>query len=158
MFNKVCIPKKTEDLNLRVFNVITGINKSKKLTKHVSCKCEYKFDSRKCNSNQKWNNDKCGCECKNPKKHCVWAKDYICYMSMKNGEYVESIIDVSLILCDEIIDTTKTASTKTALTKSTSTSFYNSVAVLLITITLLIAFIICPIRNQSKQKHILSYK
>ena len=74
-------------------------------------------------------------------------------MSLKNGEYVESIIDVSLILCDEIIDTRKTA-----LTKSTSTSFYNSVASLLITITLLIAFIICPIRNQSKQKHILSYK
>ena len=41
-------------------------------------------------------------------------------MSLKNGEYVESIIDVSLILCDEIIDTRKTA-----LTKSTSTSFYN---------------------------------
>ena len=133
--------------------MITGINEWKKLTKHVSWKCEYKFDSRKCNSNQKWNNDKCGCECKNPKKHCVWKKDYICYRSLKNGEYVESIIDVSLILCDEIIDTRKTA-----LTKSTSTSFYNSVAFLLITITLLIAFIICPIRNQSKQKHILSYK
>ena len=32
-------------------------------------------------------------------------------MSLKNGEYVESIIDVSLILCDEIIDTRKTALT-----------------------------------------------
>ena len=35
--NKVCIPNKTEDLNLSVFNMITGINESKILTKHLSC-------------------------------------------------------------------------------------------------------------------------
>ena len=29
--NKVCIPNKTEDLNLYVFNMITGINESKTL-------------------------------------------------------------------------------------------------------------------------------
>ena len=51
--NKVCIPNKTEDLNLSVFNVITGINESKTLTKHISCECKYKFDGRKYNSNQK---------------------------------------------------------------------------------------------------------
>ena len=50
--NKVCVPNKTEDLNLSVFKMITGINKSKTLTKHISCKCKCKFESRKCNSNQ----------------------------------------------------------------------------------------------------------
>ena len=35
--NKVCVPNKTEDLNLSVFNMITGINESKKLTKYKSC-------------------------------------------------------------------------------------------------------------------------
>ena len=39
--------------------MITRINESKILTKHLSCECECKFDGRKCNSNQKWNNDKC---------------------------------------------------------------------------------------------------
>ena len=29
-------PNKTEDLNLRMFNLITGINESKTLTKHKS--------------------------------------------------------------------------------------------------------------------------
>ena len=33
--NKVCAPDKTEDLNLNVFNMITGINKSETLTKHI---------------------------------------------------------------------------------------------------------------------------
>ena len=32
--NKVCIPNKTEDLNLSVSNMITGMNESKTLTKH----------------------------------------------------------------------------------------------------------------------------
>ena len=45
--NKVCVPNKTEDLNLSVFNMVIGINESKILTKHVSCKCECKFDSGK---------------------------------------------------------------------------------------------------------------
>ena len=38
--------------------MITGINESRKLTKHMSCKCNCTFDGRKCNSNPKWNNDK----------------------------------------------------------------------------------------------------
>ena len=49
--NKVCVPNKTEDLNLSVFNMITGINESKTLTKHISCECKCKFDERKCNLN-----------------------------------------------------------------------------------------------------------
>ena len=34
--NKICVPNKTEDLNLSVFNMITGINESKTLAKHIS--------------------------------------------------------------------------------------------------------------------------
>ena len=53
------------------------INESKTLTKHISCKYECKFDGRKCNSNQKRNNDKCRCESKNPKEHGAFEKDHI---------------------------------------------------------------------------------
>ena len=47
--NTACVRNKAEDLNLSVFNNITGINESKTLTKHISCKCKCKFDGRKCN-------------------------------------------------------------------------------------------------------------
>ena len=57
--NKVCVPNKTEDLNIHVFNMITGKNESKVLTNDISCECKYKFDGKKCNSNQEWNNNKC---------------------------------------------------------------------------------------------------
>ena len=51
---KVCVPNKTKDLNISIFNMITGVNESKikkKKKKHISCECECKFDRRKCNSN-----------------------------------------------------------------------------------------------------------
>ena len=47
---KVCVPNKTEDLNISMINEITGINELKTLS-HTSCKCMCKFDGRKCNSN-----------------------------------------------------------------------------------------------------------
>ena len=61
--NKVCVPNKTEHLNVNLFNMITGINESKLLAKYMSCKCKCEFDERKCNSDQWLNNDNCRCDC-----------------------------------------------------------------------------------------------
>ena len=136
--------KKTEDLNLSVFNMITGINVSKIFTKHVSCKRECKFDGRKSNSNQKWNNDKRRCECKNLKEYnsckkgCIWNP---ATCSCKNGKSLASMIDDSVITCHEIIGTTKTVTTnfngKKVIHKTKQ--FYVLLAFSLITIALLIA-------------------
>ena len=52
-------------VNLSVFDMITELNELKILTKHLLCKCKCQFDGSKYNSNQKWNNKKCWCECKN---------------------------------------------------------------------------------------------
>ena len=101
--NKVCVPNKTEDLNLRVFNMITAINESKTLTTHISCEFKYKFDLTRYNSNQRWNDDKCRCECK---KHQICEKDYVWNLATyncENGKYLASIMDDSTIICDEVI-------------------------------------------------------
>ena len=57
--NKVCVSNKAEDFNVSVFNMITRINELKTLTKHSSRECKCRFDGRKCNSDQRWNNDNC---------------------------------------------------------------------------------------------------
>ena len=44
--NKACVSNKTEDLNLSVFNMITGIIESKTLITQISCECKYNFDSK----------------------------------------------------------------------------------------------------------------
>ena len=47
--------------------MIKEINESKTLKQHISCECKCKFDGRKCNLDQWWNNDKYRCEYK--KRH-----------------------------------------------------------------------------------------
>ena len=44
--NKLCVPNKTEDLNLSMFNMITGINESKTLTKYILCECKCRFEGK----------------------------------------------------------------------------------------------------------------
>ena len=104
--NKVCIPNKTEDLNLSVFNMIIAINESKNL-KGISCKCKRELNGTKCNSTQWWNNDKCWCQCK---KHHICEKDYVwnpATCNCENGKYLASIMDDSAIMCDEVIESYK---------------------------------------------------
>ena len=56
--NKICVPDKTEDLNLNN-TLITGINELKTLTKLISGEYKCRFDGRKCNLDQWYR-----CECK----------------------------------------------------------------------------------------------
>ena len=80
--------------------MITGINESKTLTKHISCKSKCKFDV---NSSQWWNGDKCRCECKNIH---VCEKSYLsnpAACNSENGKYLATIMDDTIIICDEVI-------------------------------------------------------
>ena len=71
-----CVPNEIKNLNLNVFNMITEIKASRTLTTHTLCKCECKCDCRLYNLNQKWNNNKSHCECKNPKDYFVFKNGY----------------------------------------------------------------------------------
>ena len=131
--NNVCVSNETEDLNLHVFNMITRIKNQE--NNYLSCKCECKFGGRKYNLNQNWNNDKRWCECKNPKENQC-KKGYFwnpAKCSCENDKYAKRIGN-SAVTCNEVIEETKTIPPK-----STSTNFYNLLAFLLITITLLIS-------------------
>ena len=95
--------KQKEDLNLRVFNIITRINKLKSLKKHLSYGCKSKFDSRKCYSKQKSKNNKCCCKCTNLKEQHACKKDYIwnpATCCCENGKYLASIIAVIIANID----------------------------------------------------------
>ena len=96
---------------------------------------------KKCNSNQKWNNDKCWCK---SKKHHICEKDYIwnpATCSCKNGKYLVSIFDDSVITCDEIIEETKKILQQILMKKEAcqTLNVYVLLAFLLITITSSIA-------------------
>ena len=104
--NKSCVPNKTKDLNLwkSVFNMITDIQESRTLTKHISCECKCKFDGTKCKLNQWWNNDKCWY---GYKKYHICEKDYVWNPSTcdcENGKYLTIITNDSTIISDEVAD------------------------------------------------------
>ena len=163
---KICIPKEAKDINVKAFNMITNKYGAKAMAEHISCDFKCKFNSTTCNSKQKWNNKTCHCQCKNYQK-C--EKDYnwnhgtcVC----KNSKYLKSIADTSVTKCDEIVidmDIASTKKTNTIATKKTSTGSINFRskkvrdcyilhAVLLITITLLIAVSICCYLHYTKNE------
>ena len=109
--SKVCVPNETKDLNLHAFNMITGISNQKQWEKI------YQSDVNV--SLIEGNNNKCWCECKNPKEHRMCEKKYIwnpATCSCKNCRHVWRMVHDSVIMCDEIIKETKTIPTETVLT------------------------------------------
>ena len=136
-----------KDLNILGFNMITGKNESKILTKDISCECKCRFHGKKCNSVQWWNNNKCLCEC--TKRH-VCEKDYIwkpATCRFQNGK-----------LKDEETKTFPTNFNEKNITYKTQ-NLYILLIVLLITITLLIAVsIYCYlIKYRAKRKYLLPF-
>ena len=78
--------------------MITGINESKILANHISCKCKCRFDGKKFNSDQWWKNDKCRCECK---KRNVCEKGYVsnpAACNCQNVKYLANAMDNSGII------------------------------------------------------------
>ena len=100
--NKICIPNKIGKLNLTVFNMITGINESKTLTKCLSC--ELTVDLMEKNVIQINGGITINVDVSVKKimyvKKIVWN----CATCIsENGKYLASIMDDSMTTCDEVI-------------------------------------------------------
>ena len=109
--NKACVPKPRRFRPKRDQHDYQN-RWTETLTKHILCKCKCRFDERKCNSDQWWNNDKCLWEFK--KRHvCMNDFTYNC----KNWKYLASIMDDSVYMCDETIESFD-RKTKILMTKS----------------------------------------
>ena len=159
--NKVCVPNKTEELNLSVFNIITGINKSKKLY-HANANVIL-MEENIIQINGGITTD---IDVSVLKSSCMW--DYYwnpVTCSCENRKYLASIIDDSAITCEEIIESYE-EETKTTLTNSNEKNiickrqnFYILLTFLLITIALLTAVsIYCYlIKYRVKQKQLLPF-
>ena len=161
--------KETKYINVKAFKMITKKDEAKAMTEHISYDFKCKFNSTTCNSNQKLNNKRCQCECKN---YCKCKRDYswhprtcIC----EKSDYLKSVGDSSVTEWDKIvivlgISSTKKTSTIATFVVSTASinchskkvrDCYISQKVLLI-ILLLLMIIIC---YYAKQKmYIIKWK
>ena len=154
---KICVPKETNDINVKAFYVTTNKNEAKAMTEHISCDCKCKFNGTIYNSKQKWNDKRCQYECKNYRK-C--KEDYSWNPSTcicDDSKCLKSIADTSLTKCDEIIiamdilSTKKTNNIATNVMCTASTNYYSQKVrdcyvfriILLVIILLLIIIMIC---------------
>ena len=104
---KICVPKETKEINVKVFNMITNKDEAKVMTEHISCDCKCKFNSATSNSKQKWNNKTCQCESKNF-PNC--EKD--CNLNPSTCKYSKRVADTSVTKSDKIVIVMKNLSIK----------------------------------------------
>ena len=59
---KLCVPDIVKDMNIKVFNMLSRINETRKIVWHETCKYIRRLTSAICNDKQEQNKNKCSCE------------------------------------------------------------------------------------------------
>ena len=89
-YGKLCVPDVVKNLNIKVFNLISRTNEKRHIAWHKICKFKCRLDASVCNNKQRWNEDKCKCECKELIDKGVFDKGFIWNPSNCECEYDKS--------------------------------------------------------------------
>ena len=76
-YRKICVPDIIKNLNGKVFNLMSITNEIRFIEWHETCKCECRLDEVVSNNKQRWNKNKCRCECKGLTDKGVCEKGFI---------------------------------------------------------------------------------
>ena len=63
-FTRLCVADVVKGINVKVFNLMSRTNETRYITWHGTCSCKCRLYASVCKNKQRWNNDKCRCECK----------------------------------------------------------------------------------------------
>ena len=102
-YAKICVPDIVENLNVKVFNIMSRANETKSIKLHETCKCICRLNKIICNSKQIWNKDQCRCECKELIDKSLCDKRYIFNPSNCKCECDKSC-NISQYLIDLIVE------------------------------------------------------
>ena len=122
----MCVPDVVINLNVKVFNLMSGTNERRFIEWHETCKCECKFRANIYNDKQRWDKNKCRYECKEiiDKKVCnkgfIWNPsncececDKACdvgeYLNYDNCKCRKKIVDKLVDECTESVEELKLA-------------------------------------------------
>ena len=152
-YAKVCIRDIIKNVVVKIFDLITLTNTKKQLIFHESCKCVCRLDPIVCNNKQKWNEDKCRCECLVNTK-C--GNDFIWNISNCECEYRKKAAKLTTEEeCEETNDSITTITqNKTIIVKefveNCKPFVVSSILYLLVTIILTGLLIYFYVRSRSK--------
>ena len=134
---KVCNTDVVKNLNVKVLNLMSRSNETRHIEWHETCKCECKFEANFCNNKQRWNEDKCRCECKELIDKGVCDKGFIwnpsnwesefgkaCdvgeYLDYQNCNYRKKLVAPLIEECTETVEEVKLAKITLAETENSS--------------------------------------
>ena len=80
-YAKLCVPDAVKNLNIRAFNLMSRTNETRRIEWHEAFKYKCRLDAGVCNNKQRWNEDKCRCECKQLIDKGVCDKGFIWNLS-----------------------------------------------------------------------------
>ena len=63
-YAKLYVLDVVKNINIKVFNQISRTNETRYVSWHGTCACKCRLNASVSNNKQRWNNDKCRCECK----------------------------------------------------------------------------------------------
>ena len=63
LYAKLCISDVVDNINVKVFNIMSITNETRYIKWHETCKCKCRLNASLCNNKQCWNNDKCRRKC-----------------------------------------------------------------------------------------------
>ena len=166
---KLFVPDIVKDMNIKVFNMLSRINETRKIVWHETFKCICRLTSAICNDKQEWNENKCSCECKkdlvsklvfdkgyiwNPST-CACECDKFCevgqYLDYKNCVCRKKLIQDLIEQCTSIVDieiqngtdiftsTTVTKNISTPVNSDSSPNIYLFLFVAVLIVAVLVA-------------------
>ena len=60
-YAQICFPDDIENINVKVFNLMSRTNETRHIKWYKTCKCKCRLDASVCSNKQRWNEDKCRC-------------------------------------------------------------------------------------------------
>ena len=63
-YAKLCVPDTIKNIKVKVFNLMSTTNETRYIEGNKTCKCKCRLDASVYNNKQRWNEEKCICECK----------------------------------------------------------------------------------------------
>ena len=55
---KLCFPDVAKNIEVKIFNLKSRTNETRRIKWHESCKCKCRLDASICNNKKRWTNDK----------------------------------------------------------------------------------------------------
>ena len=139
--SKLCVPDVVKNLKVKVFDLVSGTNETRRIEWHETYKCKCRINSNVCNNKKHWNDYKCRYECKELIDKCVCDKGFIwnprnceceCYKSCDFSEYLDyknceckkRLVNKLVEECTENIYETRLVETNSTECKHNSCTLY----------------------------------